>query len=127
MTTAVKKVIIIPAKYKIIFNGSPDRARFNKLFKVFPPEIGGFNQDTYEYWIAFLLGYLKDQEYEIVFYNSDNDDRILNLLCLLEDLGIIKNTNLSIKDSKDLKNLMEENDYYIKHVGIINFNKTCAP
>jgi hypothetical protein len=112
MTTTVKKVIIIPAKYKIIFSGSPDRARFNRLFKVFPPEIGGYTQDTYEYWIAFLLGYLKDKGYDIVFYNSDNDDRILNLLYLLEDLAFIKNTNLGIKDSNDLKNLIVENDYY---------------
>jgi len=112
MITAVKKVIIIPAKYKIIFSGSPDKARFNKLFKVFPPEICGFNQDTYEYWIAFLLGYLKDKGYDIVFYNCDNDDRIINLLRLLEDLGVIKNTNLSIKDSNDLKNVMLGNDYY---------------
>ena len=112
MTTPVKKVIIIPAKYKIIFSGSPDRARFNKLFEVFPPEIGGFKQDTYEYWIASLLGYLKDKGYDIVFYNCDMDDRVLNLLCLLEDLGVFKNTNLGIKDSNDCKNLMLENGYY---------------
>jgi hypothetical protein len=30
----------------------------------------------------------------------------------LEDFGVIKNTNLSIRNSHDLKNLMVENDYY---------------
>jgi hypothetical protein len=109
--TANNKVILFPAKSKILFSGSPDRNSRNKLFTTYPIKMGQYNPQTYEYWIAFLLEYLKNKEYDIFLYDIEQNERVLNFVDLLLEKEIIKSANLTINDSPDLKRLIDENGY----------------
>ena len=109
--TTNNKIILFPAKSKILFSGSPDRNSRNKLFEIFPIKIGQYNPQTYEYWIAFLLEYLKNKGYDIFLYDIEQNERVLNFVDLLLEKEIFKSANLTINDSKDLKRLIDENGY----------------
>lgn len=109
----MKKAILFPAKYNILFSGSPHINGYNKLFTTFPIRIGEFNAKTYEYWIAFLLNYLnKDQGYDIILYNLEKNKRVQKLVSLLLQKEIIKSAKESITEASDLRNIIVKNNYY---------------
>jgi hypothetical protein len=108
----MKKAILFPAKYKIFFSGSPDREGFNKLFTTYPIKIGQYSPQTYEYWIAFILEYLKDKGYDIILYDLEQNERVSKFVNLLEEKEIIKTSQATIKNATDLKNIIVKNNYY---------------
>ena len=106
------KVILFPAKYKILFSGAPHREGFNELFKIYPIKIGEFNGQTYEYWIAFMLDYLKNIGYDIILYNLEENEHVLKLVDLLMEKEIIITAQAKIKKASDLKKIFIKNNYY---------------
>jgi hypothetical protein len=108
----MKKVIVLPAKYKIFFSGTPHCEGFNELFKIYPIKIGEYNGQTYEYWVCFMLAYLKDKGYDIIIYDVEKNERVLKLVDLLIEKRIILTAKVKIKNASDLKNLIIKNNYY---------------
>ncbi len=111
MSNAIKKAIFIPAKEEILFSGSPDRNGFNELFKTYPLSFAHYSSKTYEYWIGFILTYLKNQGYEIILYNLEPTNRVIAFLEILEEQQIVKTYNVIINDALDLQRLILQNNY----------------
>jgi hypothetical protein len=111
MSKEIQKAIFIPAKVKILFSGSPERNGFNKLFATYPISFGQYSHCTYEYWIGFLLEYLKDKGYDIIIYDLEQDERVLKFVKFLEERQIVKTPHATIKKADDLRNIIIKNLY----------------